>query len=121
MRPVFAGRYSYDEKRRGKVQKIFGSVSNCENYVNTLKFAVVAASNTIENYLYLENEQSDGKINDLLKGKIFKEGFEDSSYRFDASAVTSASVVDRFISKVEQDSNDRAILKKSHEKSWVVG
>lgn len=75
---------------------------------------MVAASNTIESYLYLENEHSDAKIDDLLKGKVFKEGFEESSYKFDSSTVGSYAAIDRFISKGEHEFNDRSIVKRTH-------
>ena len=47
-------------------------MSNFELYINTLKFCIVAATSTIENYLHLESQSRPEPIKDLLKGKIFK-------------------------------------------------
>lgn len=53
-RPVFAGKVKLTAGRKEKVEKAFGNAANFEALLNTLKFTVVAVSNTIENYLHLE-------------------------------------------------------------------
>ena len=50
-------------------------MQNFESYYNTLKFLAVTTSSSIENYLQLEQESSEPEIEDLLRSKIFKEGY----------------------------------------------
>jgi hypothetical protein len=47
LRPVFTGRTKLAANKREKVEKVFLNMGNFEVYFNTLKFTVVAVSNTI--------------------------------------------------------------------------
>jgi hypothetical protein len=52
-RPIFGGRIKFGHNKKEKIEKVFGTVSNFEVYINTLKFTAVAISSTIENFLHL--------------------------------------------------------------------
>jgi len=56
----------------------------------------------------------------LLKGKIFKEGFEESAYKFDYSSFNPLHSLTAFLTKNEMESVDKLILKKNQEKYFTL-
>ena len=76
LRPIFTGRNHFHDDKKEKIIKVFQNIHNFETYYNTLKFLAVATSSSIENYLQLENDSSEPEIEELLRSKIFKEGYE---------------------------------------------
>jgi hypothetical protein len=75
LRPIFTGRNSFQDDKKEQITKLFHNMQNFESYYNTLKFLAVTTSSSIENYLQLEQESSEPEIEDLLRSKIFKEGY----------------------------------------------
>lgn len=72
LRPIFGGKIKFSPSKKDKIEKIFTNINNFEIFINTLKFTTVAVSNTIENYLNLEGGNTNPKISELLKNKVFK-------------------------------------------------
>lgn len=120
LRPIFGGKIKFSPSKKDKIEKIFTNINNFEIFINTLKFTAVAVSSTIENYLNLEGGHTNPKINELLKNKVFKEGFEENSYRFENKGISSFDAINSFMQNVELDSQDKLILQKNHEKYWIV-
>lgn len=120
LRPIFGGKIKFSASKKDKIEKIFTSINNFEIYINTLKFTAVAVSSTIENYLNLEGGHSNPKINELLKNKVFKQGFEENSYRFENKGISAFDTVNNFMQNLEHDSQDKLILQRNHEKYWIV-
>ena len=80
----------------------------------------VVSSTGIERYLQLENQSSGTELDDLLRSKIFKEGFEESAFKGDFKEISLVETVDSFMTKKDHDSTDKGILKSSQEPFWQI-
>lgn len=120
LRPVFAGKVRLSEAKKQRLTTLFQSLANFECYFNTLKVAAVAISNTVENYLHLEAETADPRIEELLRCKIFKEGFEETPDRPDSQLADPIETVQKFMLSSEQESVDKTILRTSQQAYWTA-